>query len=97
VLLAGTSLHPGPPPASQDAVSALRSLIAASHVSVVLVDRSAAYGPQVARLMARALHARPRKAGRLDVWLHLLGRGTVPLHRRTGPPASARLTDAYLP
>jgi hypothetical protein len=97
VLLAGTSLHPGPPPASQDAVSALRSLIAASHVSAVLVDRSTAYGPQVARLMTRALRARPRKAGRLDVWLGLPSGSTVTLGRRTGPPASAKLADTHLP
>jgi hypothetical protein len=97
VLLAGTGRHPGPPPAGRKAVAALRSLIAASHVAAVLVDRSAAYGPQVAHLMTRALRARPRKVGRLDVWLGLPGSGAVTPHRQPGPSASAKLADTHRP
>jgi hypothetical protein len=58
-----------PPPASQAAASAVRQMIARYHVSVVLVDRAARYGPALSALVRRALGVPPRQHGRMDVWL----------------------------
>lgn len=71
ILLAGTSAHPAPPPTGRRAAAAIRQLCARYRAGVVLVDPAARYGPTMAALMRRALHAPPVKVGRMDVWTHV--------------------------
>jgi hypothetical protein len=70
VFLAGTKLHPKPPPAAQpQTLAAIRLLCARSRVGVILVRRTAHYAPAVARLISDALGRPPRVVGQMDVWV----------------------------
>ena len=70
VFLAGTKLHPNPPPEAQpQTLAAIRLLCARYRVGVILVRPTARYAPAVARLISKALGRPPRTVGRMDVWL----------------------------
>jgi hypothetical protein len=71
VLEAGQYPSSAPPPLTLGAVRALRALIARTHVSVVLVDRSAHNGGVLAALARYALRAPPLARGSMDVWLNV--------------------------
>jgi hypothetical protein len=72
VFLAGTKLHPGPPPrAEPPTLAAIRRLCARYQVGVILVDPAARYAPAVARLVGQALGVPPRTVGGMDVWLNV--------------------------
>jgi hypothetical protein len=72
VFLAGTRLHPEPPPAAQPrTLAAIRLLCTRYRVGVILIDRAARYAPGVARLVRKALGVPPRTMGRMDVWLNV--------------------------
>jgi hypothetical protein len=73
VLTAGRYPFSPPPPLTVQAISALRALIARTHVSVVLVDRSAQNGGALAVLARYALRAPPLARGSMDVWLNVQG------------------------
>jgi hypothetical protein len=71
VLEAGQYPSSVPPPLTLGAVRAVRALIARTHVSIVLVDRSARNGGALAVLARYALRAPPLARGSMDVWLNV--------------------------
>jgi hypothetical protein len=78
VLRAGTTVDPGPPPASQQAVAALRQLCTRDGIDVVLVDTAARYGGRFAHLVRRAIGPPTLRSGGMTVWTEVPARLRAP-------------------
>jgi hypothetical protein len=71
LLMAGTKHGGAPPPGDQKTLTAIRHMCARYHIQAIFVKPAVPDGTAVAALITRALGARPRVSGDLDIWLNV--------------------------